>query len=1031
MSKKKNGIFSIFRRSKSKETSSATITSDNGSKLNEDNASIVNDSFAEINRIVPSTPTNYKSSISSKQAEANDIHLLAPQSTDIAKPVKSKKARSKTADSSNKKFNPAPAPPKSSIPVDAYEERAVDVKPNDKTRMASSTISQIKESPKKRKNILSDNDLLKRDLNTEELWQLEEGAEEARGRSSTSCSNSSHNSSSSMIQAGVIHYSPHGTTRSSSALSPEPITDVPHIERQSNIQLNDDYKLKSISVTRYDGRPKQRAPLPPSVFQPSSPALPSSKKRLAPPPPATPPPPPPVESPTLESSKPGKTVKPLTINTELPRTEKKEFIPKASTERPKNSPSSRPVPSLTKKEEILQKKYEALESKFTKWKDLKSIYGETVEVKRLQNELYRDHDEVMNLVRDSGLYWSDTMSLKGVEKKKRPSLAADTFQPRVTPVRSPLSIVASQQSINSFKSSPVSSPGTSRPVTPKSSSISPTASEDSADSGVVKGNSPKLPYRSPVAKTPTTDINSNYIRHSKPVRTEEDEKTRAMIRIKEEAEDFIRKEKELKRLSTPSPVIPYSNPKAEASDIKTKENAKISPPSPRAPPPSAVTSPTMKRENVNTKPKYHVYRSPMELQSPIMKSAATSPTPPPIPLTPVPPMSKRSSQIVVNSSTIEERPKIPSNKTNSPRLPHNSPILPSPRVTDPKRPTTFVFKNQPSPVVTSPPTKYFDSPTSSNSPNMVNIQKTMKIETPPAVPLHKRYTSADKKVEIKSVDVVRTSAASTTIQIGGDHEKTSKVIMPTSRNTPNFSNHHYKNNNNIVTTPNKTMRKTMSVSSEEDPFDNVVLKKTTITSNEAELPKKPLKEFKKMEPTVLKKELTENLKKKSTQSTPTTVEAELEHNFPTLRSVGPPKEKNGIALGRVLDSPPSTSKSAPSTPSAPKIPNAPPPPPPLLSNSTTSPTSPPPPPPPPPMNFMRSESAPVIKKSTPSIANVPPSPTAGAPLINSQDLINQKGKLKKTSPVDKKSPVASDLVGSLMEEIRKSGGINSLKKISA
>ena len=42
----------------------------------------------------------------------------------------------------------------------------------------------------------------------------------------------------------VIHYSPHGSLRNPS-LSPDPVSDLPHIERKSNIILNDSHRSVS------------------------------------------------------------------------------------------------------------------------------------------------------------------------------------------------------------------------------------------------------------------------------------------------------------------------------------------------------------------------------------------------------------------------------------------------------------------------------------------------------------------------------------------------------------------------------------------------------------------------------------------------------------------------------------------------------------------------------------------------------------------------------------------------------------------
>lgn len=125
---------------------------------------------------------------------------------------------------------------------------------------------------------------------------------------------------------------------------------------------------------------------------------------------------------------------------------------------------------------------------------------------------------------------------------------------------------------------------------------------------------------------------------------------------------------------------------------------------------------------------------------------------------------------------------------------------------------------------------------------------------------------------------------------------------------------------------------------------------------------------------------------------------------PKLKKVGMPVEKSGISLGKVLDTP-SSSSPAPSMAPAPPVA---PPPPPMVFEMTEQkrfapPTAPPPPPPPPP----------------PAMMNIPPPPP---PPITT--MVNSK-----SAPQPK--PAQTDSRDDLMKEIREAGRLRAMRIASS
>ncbi|KAK6033842.1 hypothetical protein COOONC_28654 [Cooperia oncophora] len=191
---------------------------------------------------------------------------------------------------------------------------------------------------------------------------------------------------SSSVVHDVIHYSPHGTVRASTFSPPPPESDVPFVERKSNILLNDTSGYKTIRVTQFDGTigravEKARAPIPPM--------------------PATVPP---VVKSKAENSS----------------TAKSPSLPKKTYEELSLlSPDG--VGELRKAAEITQD-YETLKAKFDLWQALQSSNRHSPEARQLHMELIHQHDSLMKKLQQV----TDTTIPTA---KKRPSIATDTFSP--------------------------------------------------------------------------------------------------------------------------------------------------------------------------------------------------------------------------------------------------------------------------------------------------------------------------------------------------------------------------------------------------------------------------------------------------------------------------------------------------------------------------------------------------------------------------------------------------------------------------
>uniref|UniRef100_A0A1I7XAP0 PH domain-containing protein n=1 Tax=Heterorhabditis bacteriophora TaxID=37862 RepID=A0A1I7XAP0_HETBA len=245
--------------------------------------------------------------------------------------------------------------------------------------------------------------------------------------------------SSIFLETEVIHYSPPGTIRRATH-SPDHVTDFPNIERRSNVILKDPNRLKSIPVTRYDGRSKQE-----TIIQP----LEEKKQTISP-------------SSVIEKSTSIDVASvsidqcsysaPLSSKT-TPYSPNKGIIRKIEASSSKSlqrtnmqqnpgfiSNSSQSVSTkkdleVTKYEiEDAQRateitnRYKALKAKFDIWQTLQTTGKNLPETKELHVELIRDHDSLMRQLQLANTKESSPTRV-GIGKKRQ-SITPDLFTPK-------------------------------------------------------------------------------------------------------------------------------------------------------------------------------------------------------------------------------------------------------------------------------------------------------------------------------------------------------------------------------------------------------------------------------------------------------------------------------------------------------------------------------------------------------------------------------------------------------------------------
>ncbi|KAK6742711.1 hypothetical protein RB195_010150 [Necator americanus] len=250
----------------------------------------------------------------------------------------------------------------------------------------------------------------------------------------------------------VIHYSPQSTVKSF-ATPPLPNSEVPYVERRSNIILNDKSGLKTIPVSQFDGTiSKQRekkvaAPSPPT----SSPALELKSQTLF--------------SPSAKINSVSSPKEAISVN---------DVHSSDSSVIPREQNSVEENEQLKYATEITHD-YETLKTKFDLWQALQAENRNSAEARQLHMEIIYQHDSLMKKLQQ-------TADIAVPTGKGRPSIAPDTFTPwranrNLAP--SPTQNPRMPQNIGS-KTRPPALPARWTP-TSSSHSLSPTTSTSSED----------------------------------------------------------------------------------------------------------------------------------------------------------------------------------------------------------------------------------------------------------------------------------------------------------------------------------------------------------------------------------------------------------------------------------------------------------------------------------------------------------------------------------------------------------------------
>ncbi|XGW15926.1 hypothetical protein V3C99_001408 [Haemonchus contortus] len=319
----------------------------------------------------------------------------------------------------------------------------------------------------------------------------------------------------------VIHYSPEGTVRTPT-FSPTPHqSDVPFVERKSNIILNDKTGYKTIRVTQFDG----------------------SVGRT-------------VDKKMMESTSPEPSPLPSAIRSKFEESRSPEQVPieKKPSQEELFLLTTEDIGELRRAAEITQE-YGALKAKFELWQALQSRNRNSPEARQLHMELIHQHDSLMKKLQQV----TDTAVPMA---KKRPSIASDTFSPWLS------------SGAPKYQHSRRPGSGDSRPMVSHSSysvtsshSLSPTTSTSSEGTersvivsktsrSIATGNSvsPNI-RRTEVAREKHQPFSRAQI-FTEEVISREEERERALQRIIEEAKELKRKEHELREANgtvTPAP----------------------------------------------------------------------------------------------------------------------------------------------------------------------------------------------------------------------------------------------------------------------------------------------------------------------------------------------------------------------------------------------------------------------------------------------------------------------------------------------
>ncbi|VDL69720.1 unnamed protein product [Nippostrongylus brasiliensis] len=766
----------------------------------------------------------------------------------------------------------------------------------------------------------------------------------------------------------VIHYSPHGTVRAKTFSPPPPVdSDLPYIERKSNIVLSDTNGYKTIRVTQFDGTisglREKAAPAPPKVA-PTPKAVPA----LPPPPPpiAAPPPPAPAPPSPRPPESPKAVEKPVKVH-----------------EQPVRSPTE--IAELRKADEITQD-YETLKAKFDLWQALQARNRNSAEARQLHIELIRQHDSLMKKLQQ--------VNDQAPTAKKRPSIATDTFTPWAPP--------ASSKSPTAARRRPVSSHGHRNnapvfqypsPVPPSNHSLSPTASTSSEETerSVFISRTTKsvtTEHISPPAMVRREDVTRLEkkqpapVKHQRTVSADEisrkEQRDRAMQRIVEEVNELKRKELELRELNGIATIRTKS-----MAPIPVQKPA-VQPPEPRrilvVPPPLVFHQRTSSDGNNNSI--RNSTPSPVEPMATVRKNNNFSP--------------KQQTSLQKKLIATQKSSNQPNDTHFGTWSGHRHSYVPHtyepPLSAIPKGMKKKPPQGQYTPPVTPPVTK--------SPPAQMKMHREIAKET--AVTSRATYTPS-LHPQLQTQPLPKKLTVSTGRAFSSDYS-----TIPTPPLTPNADS-------NIRKVKEAVRQQSLGHKS----ANNMLLKAQSdmsLNSNrDVGVNRYPAKSIPKE--TILPQETQQN------GEVTNNISKMLKQGLPTLKKVGPPTEKGGVALGRVIGEEGTVThqKESKSTNNQQTVYAT------LPSRSVSDPLTPPPaPPPPPPPQLLASPSKPAPSSAPPAARPMPHSTS----LISMSDLEKQKAKLKKGPMQVTKSVAPMDVRDSLMAEIRNAGGLRALRKTS-
>lgn len=773
----------------------------------------------------------------------------------------------------------------------------------------------------------------------------------------------------------VIHYSPHGTVRAST-FSPPPDSDMPYVERKSNIVLNDSTGYKTIRVTMFDGTVgRSKAPLLSEVF--ATPAYTPTADESATPDL--------ILNKGLEKSASVVTAPPKTsASTPTPkRPSQGPAGPSVAANKPQSlastspllkKPSEQPFPDdigeMRKAAEITRD-YETLKVKFDLWQALQSRSRNSSEARQLHMELIQQHDSLMKKLQQV----TDTVP----SAKKRPSIATDTFSPRYMAgssntlsqlSRPPKSLEPRRQIANRAQHPPSAAPPSQHSLSPTAS----TSSEDTERSLVISRTSRSITTDRATAvvtrrEEEKRDKKKTHARREQVASVDalsrKEERERALQRIVEEVNELKRKEHELREISgslavrprRPAPTLAIPTRKDVVEHHAVRRSDGVPRPSPQ---------------------KAFHQRTPSDGNNNSVRTSSTTPT--------------GSSPIVRRNNHV----------TTKPRIVHHKKVYDSPRSSE----VMYGTWSGTNPFVPQ-----------GRHPQGMQKQKLEKVEKyrPFTPPLSKSSQSLiSPGISKESFTLPRTLQASSSslhpqLNAQSRTDKTSPKLpvaalrafpfdtpgSPSPPLTPNTESNIRKVKEAVrqQTLGHKGGKSLLQSETSSSDGSRSTIRTSTGGSSQGSASRTSANTV----------EITNNISKT------------LKEGLPALKKVGAPLEKSGIAVGKVIDSTrdsntESTLRTNEYKTVYAQLPPTPPSPPPVRS---------PPPPPPPPPSLLGH----LASREPPAVRSLPHSTS----LVSTRDLEYQKAKLKPAAATER--PVAPlDVRDSLMAEIRNAGGLRALRR---